>query len=59
MLDLEEEREKHGRIDRLAILRHAQRLKAICGQDHAMQVLEETMRDVSSPELFQELQISR
>ncbi len=59
MLDLEQEREKHGRVDRLAILRHAQRLKAICGQEHAIKVLEETMQDVSSPNIFADLHIGR
>ena len=59
MLDLEQEREKHGHIDRLAILRHARRLKAICGQGHAIKVLEEAMRDVSSPSIFSDLHIGR
>ncbi len=53
--DLETEQEKHARADELAILRHAQRLKAIRGQERALQVLEETMRDVSSPSLLSDI----
>ena len=58
-VDLEQEREKHARTDELAILRHAQRLKAIRGQERAIQALEEAMRDVSSPSIFSDLHISR
>ena len=58
-VDLEQEREKHAHADELAILRHAQRLKAIRGQERAIQVLEEAMRDVSSPSIFSDLHIGR
>jgi hypothetical protein len=57
--DLEQEKEKHARVDELAILRHAQRLRAIRGRDRAIQVLEETMRDVLSPDLLSDFQIGR
>ncbi len=57
--DLEQEREKHARADELAILRHAQRLKAIRGQERAIKVLEEIIRDVASPSIFSDLQIGR
>jgi 3-methyladenine DNA glycosylase Tag len=57
--DVEQESEKHARADELAILRHAQRLKAIRGRARAIQVLEETMRDVSSPSLLSEFHIGR
>ena len=57
--DLEQERDKHARTDELAILRHAQRLRAIRGRERAIQVLEETIRDVSSPDLLSEIQIGR
>ena len=57
--DLEQEMEKHARADELAILRHAQRLRAIRGRDRAIQVLEETKRDVSSPDLLSDFHIGR
>jgi hypothetical protein len=57
--DLEQEREKHARADELAILRHAQRLRAIRGRERAIRVLEETIQEVSSPELLSEFQIGR
>jgi hypothetical protein len=57
--DLDQEREKHARADELAILRHAQRLRAIRGRQRAIEVLEETIRDVSSPDLLTEFQIGR
>lgn len=57
--DLEQEREKHARADELAILRHAQRLKAIRGQERTVKVLEEIIRDVASPSIFSDLQIGR
>ena len=57
--DLEQEKEKHARVDELAILRHAQRLRAIRGRDRAIQVLEETKRDVLSPDLLSDFQIGR
>ena len=57
--DLEQEREKHARADELAILRHAQRLKAIRGQERAIKVPEEIIRDVASPSIFSDLQIGR
>ncbi len=57
--DLEQERDNHARTDELAILRHAQRLRAIRGRERAIQVLEETIRDVSSPDLLSEIQIGR
>jgi hypothetical protein len=57
--DLEREQEKHARLDELAILRHAQHLKAIRGRERAIQVLEEAIRDVSSPDLFSDFHIGR
>lgn len=57
--DVEQENEKHARADELAILRHAQRLRAIRGRDRTIQVLEETMRDVSSPDLLSDFHIGR
>ena len=57
--DVEQEKEKHARADELAILRHAQRLKVIGGRERALQVLVETMRDISAPNLLSDLQIGR
>jgi hypothetical protein len=57
--DLEQEREKQACADELAILRHAQRLTAILGQERAIQVLEQTIIDVSSPSIFSDLHIGR
>ena len=57
--DVEQEKEKHARADELAILRHAQRLRAIRGRDRAVQVLEETMRDVASPDMLSDFHIGR
>lgn len=49
------EREQQGRVDELAILRHAERLKVICGRERAIKVLEETLREVSLPNLLSDL----
>jgi len=57
--DVERENDRHARADELAILRHAQRLRAIRGRDRTIQVLEETMRDVSSPDLLSDFHIGR
>ena len=57
--DAEQEKEKHARADELAILRHAQRLKVIGGRERALEVLAETMRDISAPNLLSDLQIGR
>ena len=54
--DVEQERENHARVDELAILRHAQRLRAIRGRERTIQVLEEAIQDVSGPDLLSEFQ---
>lgn len=58
--NLEQERDNHARADELAILRHAQRLRAIRGRERAIQVLREAIQDVSAPDLLSEFhQIGR
>jgi hypothetical protein len=44
------ERELQGRADQLAILRHAERLKVICGRERAIRALETTLHDIRSAE---------
>ena len=43
----EQERQARARIDELAILRHAQHLKAILGRDRAEQALQAALREIS------------
>ena len=45
--DVEHERKARARIDELAILRHAQHLKAILGRDRAEQALQAALREIS------------
>ena len=56
-LDVELECERQGAADELAILRHAERLKVICGVDRAASVLEATLREVRSPNLLSDFGI--
>ena len=51
--DQEQERQARGRIDELAILRHAQHLKAILGRDRAKQALQAALREISEFNIFE------
>jgi hypothetical protein len=51
--DLEQERQTRARIDELAILRHAQHLKAVLGRDRAEQALQAALREISEPNIFE------
>ncbi len=51
--DLEQERQARARIDELAILRHAQHLKAVLGRERAEQALQAALREISSEDIFQ------
>ena len=51
--DLEQERQARARIDALAILRHAQHLKAIEGRDRAIQELQAAIGEISSADIFE------
>ena len=51
--DLEQERQARARIDELAILRHAQHLKAIEGKDRAIQALQNAIEEISSEDIFE------
>ena len=50
--DLEQERQARARIDELAILRHAQNLKAVLGRDRAEQALQAALREISSEDIL-------
>jgi hypothetical protein len=50
--DSEQERQARARMDELAILRHAQHLKAVEGKDRAIQALQEAIREISSEDIF-------
>jgi hypothetical protein len=51
--DLEQERQARARIDELAILRHAQHLKAVLGRDRAEQALQAALREISESNIFE------
>ena len=51
--DLEQERQARAHIDELAILRHAQHLKAIEGRDSAIQALQAAIGEISSVDIFE------
>jgi hypothetical protein len=51
--DVEQERQARARLDELAILRHAQHLKAVEGQDRAIQALEAAIDEISSADIFE------
>jgi hypothetical protein len=51
--DLKQERQTRARIDELAILRHAQHLKAVLGRDRAEQALQAALREISSTDIFE------
>ena len=51
--DLEQERQARARIDELAILRHAQHLKAVVGRDRAEQALQAALREISESNIFE------
>ena len=50
--DSEQERQARARMDELAILRHAQHLKAVEGKDRAIRALQEAIREISSEDIF-------
>jgi len=51
--DLEQERQARARLDELAILRHAQHLKAVLGRDRAEQALQAALREISESNIFE------
>ena len=51
--DLEQERQASARLDELAILRHAQHLKAVLGRDRAEQALQAALREISESNIFE------
>lgn len=51
----ESERELQARADELGILRHAERLKVIGGRERVIKALEETLREVSLPNLLSDV----
>ena len=51
--DLEQERQARARLDELAILRHAQHLKAVLGRDRAEQALQAALREISEFNIFE------
>jgi hypothetical protein len=55
--DVVSERELQARVDELGILRHAERLKVICGPERAIRVLETTLQEIRSPHLLSDLWI--
>jgi hypothetical protein len=50
--ELDVEREMQGRADQLAILRHAERLKVLCGRERAIRALEAALQELSSHQLY-------
>ena len=51
--DLGQERHARARIDELAILRHAQHLKAVLGRERAEQALQAALREISESNIFE------
>jgi hypothetical protein len=51
--DPEQERQARARIDELAILRHAQHLKAVLGRERAEQALQAALREISESNIFE------
>jgi hypothetical protein len=51
--DQDQDRQDRARMDELAILRHAQHLKAILGRERAEQALQAALREISESNIFE------